>query len=247
MMRRSNFMMLVLFCWFSTFHAEAQKKQQEPSGSTVLQNVSKGTEGVRDYVATIEAKVDMERLRVPKMNATLYFKKPDKVHFDAPGFAMLPREGIVMNAGTLRSRYDAETVGIDEKEGKTLLKLKLTGKMPNIRPSELLLWVDQSSWTIARMESTPYQGRVLKLEFTYETLAGGFVLPKTLKATFDAGARDSTQRPLDVDLPNVPQVGDLNQRAPRSGSITVNYLDYKINVGLSDELFEKKENPPKGR
>jgi outer membrane lipoprotein-sorting protein len=246
-MRCSHFILSVLLCWPFTFHAGAQKKQQEPSGPAVLQNVSKGSEGVRDYVATIEAKVDMERLRVPKMAATLYFKKPDKVHFDAPGFAMLPREGIVMNAGTLRSRYDAVNIGSDEKDGKTLLKLKLTGKTPNIRPSELLLWVDQSTWTIARMESVPYQGRVLKLEFTYETVAGGFVLPKTLKATFEAAARDTTQRPLDVDLPNAPPIGDLNQRAPRSGSITVQYRDYKINVGLSDELFEKKENPPKAR
>ena len=73
------------------------------------------------------------------------------------------------------------------------------------------------------------------------------MLPQTLKASFEATARDSTQRPLDIDLPNAPQLSELNQRVPRSGSITVKYLEYKINVGLADDIFEKKENPPKER
>jgi outer membrane lipoprotein-sorting protein len=225
--------------------ATGQKKSQESAGSLILQNVARGNDAVQDFVATIEAKVDMDRLRVPKMNATLYFKKPDKIHFDSPGFAMLPREGVVLNVGTLRARYDAAIVGEETVEGKKLTKLQLTGKEQNIRPRQLLVWVDQTLWTVAKMESTPYQGRFLRLEFTYATQSGGYVLPQTLKASFEATGRDSTQRPLDIDMPAASQLDELRQRVPRSGSITVKYLQYKINVGLSDEIFEKKETPPK--
>jgi outer membrane lipoprotein-sorting protein len=244
-MHRSNVVLMVLLFWFAVGSVSGQKKPQESAGSAILQNVARGTEGIQDFVATIEAKVDMERLRVPKMKATLYFKKPDKVHFDSPGFAMLPREGVVLNANTLRARYDAAVIGEESVEGKKLMKLQLTGKEQSIRPRQLFLWVDQTWWTIAKMESVPYQGRILRLEFTYATQSGGHVLPQTLKASFEAAARDSTQRPLDIDLPNAPQLSELNQRVPRSGSITVKYLEYKINIGLSDDIFEKKENPPK--
>ena len=244
-MRQSNAVLMILLICCTLPTASGQKKTQESAGSVILQNVARGNEGIQDFVAKIEAKVDMERLRVPKMTATLYFKKPDKVHFDSPGFAMLPREGVVMNAGTLRTRYNAEVVGEESVEGKKLLKLRLTGKEQNIRPQQLFVWIDQTSWTIAKMESVPYQGRILRLEFTYATQSGGYVLPQTLKASFEATVRDSTQRPLDLDMPAASQLDELRQRVPRSGSITVQYLEYKINVGLSDAIFEKKENPPK--
>lgn len=244
-MRWPNAVLVTLLFCCAILAASGQNKPQESAGSAILQNVAKGFEGVRDFVATIEAKVDMERLRVPNMNATLYFKKPDKVHFDSPGFAMLPREGVVLNAGTLRARYDAETIGEESVDGKKLTKLRLTGKEQNIRPRQLFVWVDQAVWTIVKMESVPYQGRILRLEFTYATQSGGYVLPQTLKASFEAIARDSTQRPLDMDLSNAPQLNEMTQRVPRSGSITVKYLEYKINVGLSDEIFVKKESPSK--
>jgi outer membrane lipoprotein-sorting protein len=246
-MHRSQAVLMILLVCCAPSMASGQKKSQESAGSAILQNVARGTEGILDFVATIEAKVDMERLRVPKMNATLYFKKPDKVHFDSPGFAMLPREGVVLNAGTLQARYDAAILGEENVEGKKLLKMQLTGKEQNIRPRQLFVWIDQALWTIAKMESVPYQGRVLRLEFTYATQSGGYVLPQTLKASFETSGRDSTQRPLDLDLPNAPQIGELNQRAPRSGSIFVKYIEYKINTGLSDDIFEKKENLQKSK
>jgi outer membrane lipoprotein-sorting protein len=241
----SNAVLMVLLFCCAMPTAYGQKKTQESAASVILENVGRGSEGIQDFVAKIEVKVDMERLRVPKMNATLYFKTPDKIHFDAPGFAMLPREGVVLNAGTLRGRYDATVIGEETVDGKKLMKLQLTGKAQNIRPRQILVWVDQTLWTIEKMESVPYQGRILRLEFTYATQSGGYVLPQTLKASFEATSRDSTQRPLDIDIPNAPQLNELNQRVPRSGSITVKYLEYKINVGLSDEIFEKKETPPK--
>jgi outer membrane lipoprotein-sorting protein len=244
MQRWNAVLVIVLFCCVVPT-LSAQKKGQESAGSIILQNVANGLVGVQDFVARIEASVDMERLRVPKMNATLYFKKPDKVHFDSPGFAMLPREGIVLNAATLAARYDAAVIGEESVEGKKLVKLQLKAKEESTRPRQISVWVDQTLWTIAKIESVPYQGRVLRLEFSYASQPGGYVLPQTLKASFEAGSRDSTQRPLDIDMSAAPQLDEMRQRVPRSGSIVVKYLEYKINVGLSDDVFEKKEIPPK--
>jgi outer membrane lipoprotein-sorting protein len=210
----------------------------------IMKNVERGFENVRDFVATIEASVDMERVRIPKISATMYFKKPDKVHFSSSSFAMLPREGIVLNPSVLRERYEPKMSGEEVVEGRRLYKLALTAKEAKVRPSQLYLWIDPSAWTIARMETVPYQGRVLRFSFTYALQAGNIWLPETMKATYDVAVADSSVKRLDLDMQASPQPDEI-RRPPRSGSITVKYLDYKVNVGISDDVFEKRDGASK--
>jgi outer membrane lipoprotein-sorting protein len=209
------------------------------TASAVMANVEKGFAAVQDFTATLDAEVDMERVRVPKMTATLYYKKPDKVHVASPNFAMLPREGIVLNPALLSQRYQPTLKGRESVEGKELLKIELAAREARVRPSQLTIWIDPSSWTIARMESAPYQGRSLRLVMTYALQQGTMWLPQMLIASFETAARDTAVK-LDLNLQGVPDP-DEPRRLPRSGKIFVRYLDYKINTGLSDDLFEKKE------
>jgi len=215
------------------------QKSGDISAPAIMQNVEKGFEAVQDFTVTLNAEVDMERVRVPKMTATLYYKKPDKVHVASPNFAMLPREGIVLNPAVLTQRYQATLKGKETVEGKELYRIDLSAREPRIRPAQLMIWVDPSNWTITRMESAPYQGRALRLAMTYALHQGTMWLPQTLSASFEAIARDTTVR-LDLNLQATPDP-DEPRRPPRSGKINVQYLDYKINTGLSDEIFEKKE------
>jgi outer membrane lipoprotein-sorting protein len=210
----------------------------------IMKNVERGFEKVQDFVATIEASVDMDRVRIPKITATMYFKKPDKVHFSSSSFAMLPREGIVLNPSLLRERYEPKVSGEEVVDGRSLYRLTLTAKEAKVRPSQLYLWIDPSVWTIARMETVPYQGRVLRFSFTYALQAGSFWLPETMKATYDVTAADSSVKRLDLDMPASPQLDEI-RRPTRSGSITVKYLDYKVNVGISDDVFEKRDGASK--
>ena len=243
-MLRSNRQFLPLLVCLLAAPLLAQKKAPEPSAISILENVEKATAGVKDYIATIEAQVDMERLRVPKMTATMYYRKPDKVHFDSPNFAMLPREGIALNPAILLERYDPAVVGVEMVDGKKLTKLQLTGKQVKIRPNLLTLWIDPTVSTIMKMETVPYQGRVLRIEFTYAETEG-YWLPVTLKASFEMAERDTTARRLDLGL-QAPQLEEF-QRPIRNGTITVKYLSYKINTGFSDDIFEKPESPPKSK
>jgi hypothetical protein len=225
---------------------QAQKKAPDVSAAAVMLNTEKGFESVHDFVATIEAEVDMERVRVPKMSATMYFKKPDKVHFSSANFAMLPREGLALNPTVLKERYEPKILGDEILEGRKVLRVQLTAREAKIRPARLMLWIDPGTWTISRMETVPYQGRVLRLVFAYAPQAGGLLLPKTVKASFEIVARDSSVGQLNLDMQVPPQL-DEAPRPSRSGSITVHYLDYKINVGLSDDIFEKRDEVPKAK
>ena len=120
-----------------------------------------------------------------------------------------------------------------------MLKIELAAREARVRPSQLTIWIDPSSWTIARMESAPYQGRSLRLVMTYALQQGTMWLPQMLIASFETAARDTAVK-LDLNLQGGPDP-DEPRRLPRSGKIFVRYLDYKINTGLSDDLFEKKE------
>ena len=85
----------------------------EPSGEAILRNVQSRIAEVRDYTVHLDVVADIERLNVPEMHVTMYFKQPDKVHLDAEGFAMLPREGLALNVDKLLSRYFVEHVERD--------------------------------------------------------------------------------------------------------------------------------------
>jgi|GEM_PF-484996 outer membrane lipoprotein-sorting protein len=237
-MTRNQLLGAALILIAATLPMRAQK-ESEASANVMMQNVAKGFAAVQDFTVSLSADVDMERVRVPKMTATLYYKKPDKVHVESPNFAMLPREGIVLNPSILSERYRPTLKGKEEIEGRELYRIALTAREARIRPAQLTIWIDRSNWTIARMESAPYQGRSLKLSMTHELHEGSMWLPRTLVASFESAVRDTTPT-LDLNVQGIPEP-DQPRRPPRSGKITVQYTGYKINTGLSDDLFEKKE------
>ncbi|MFH0992437.1 MAG: hypothetical protein V1799_20750 [bacterium] len=220
--------------------------QQKYSGAEILGNVEKNWNAIQDYVADVEAAVDMERLRVPKMKAKLYFKTPDKIHIESPGFALLPREGLALNPKMLRSLYDITVVGTEMVESTQTFKLQLAAKDLKTMIRQMHLWVDPKNWTIMQMQTIPYGKRVTSLRFTYQLLEGQYWLPSMLRADFETSAEDTVQRKADEALPQ-QEKWEQTRQLPRKGSITVRYSNYKVNGGLSDELFKKNENQPERR
>jgi outer membrane lipoprotein-sorting protein len=242
-MMRGSISFLSVLLSFLALITFGQKKGEALSAAVMMEKVEKGFEGIKDFEVSIEATVDMERVRVPKMTGTLYFKRPDKIHFASANFMLLPREGIVVNPSVLRERYQPSLAGEEEIDGKKLFKLQLVAKTENIRPRQMQLWIDPARWTIARMETVPYQGRILRLTFDYELQGGKYWLPRTLSASFDVAVRD-TSRQIELDVAAQPQFEQM-RRPPRSGSITVTYSNYKVNTGLSDSIFERQQDPVK--
>lgn len=214
-----------LFLFAASF-VQGQTRSQ-PSGEAILKYVEANFSGIRDYTVSLEAKVDLERLKVPQMKATMYFKQPDKVHFDSEGFALLPKEGLSFAPGSLTSRYDVEEV--KEENALFVLTLKPKARKTNARP---LVTVNPVNWTVLRIASSQPGGRNIQTDFEYEKLEG-YWLPVRLTAT------------LAVDTSEASVSDDVQQRrpsfVPRQGTIQIRYSGYRINSGLPDELFEQKE------
>jgi outer membrane lipoprotein-sorting protein len=219
----------------------AQPATKTQTADEMLSNVVKGFAGVKDFIVHIVAEVKMDRAQIPDKNATMYFKRPDKIHFDAKGFLLVPREGLAPNPALLQERYAASLAGADTVDGKVLFKLLLAAKHETTRLRQLSVWVDPSNWTIAKMETVPYEGRTMTLRVSYELQQGKYWLPSRSVISF--GSLAPSGKSTREELPQAAQqLEELKFAGPRNGTVTITYSNYRINVGLDDSIFEKNEN-----
>ena len=204
------------------------------TGEAVLRKVEELYSGVHDYTVTLDVVADMERMKVPPMHATMYYKQPDKMHFDAKGFALLPREGMGLAFGKFASRYTADQMVKDTLDGSEKFKLTLVPKGETQRIRNLFLYVDPIRWTPVRVESHMFGGRSMAVTIRHEQVSG-FWLPALLTVTFSSTNADTAEAmPFEQGAPVPPR------QMLRAGTITIRYSDYRVNTGLSDELFKKE-------
>ncbi len=223
----------------STF---AQKSAKNQNADEILANVVKEFDGVKDFSATIDAEINMDKVQIPKMHAELFFKKPDKIHFSSQSFLLMPREGVAINPAALKEHYLTTSAMYDTIDGKQLFKLILAAKDSKTRLRTLSIWVDPINWTIIKIETVPYEGRTLSMIFIYECQQQKYWLPSKLVVSFtseaDKAQDNYSSSPSSIDN----KLEGLQRSAQRNGTVTIVYSDYKINIGLSDDLFEKREN-----
>ncbi len=208
------------------------------SGEAVLDRVVKNFEGIVDYTVDVEVNVAMEGLKVPRARVKMFVKRPDKIHFDTPSFAMLPREGLTLDPAHLQRMYDAQSIGTIDTMGGVWFKIQLAAKSAETRLRQMYLWVEKDAWTIRRIESSPYAGRIIAVDFIHTKVDDRYMLVSQAVATFGTvGPQTEPLFKLPEGAPNpAPQIQEL-QRSLRSGSVTFQYANYRVNTGLPDSLF----------
>ena len=207
----------------------------QPSGEAILRNVAASFPGVRDYSVTLDITPDIERLNVPPMHVKMYYKQPDKFHFESDNFALLPREGLAFNPERLLTRFSVEEVSGDSVDGKQELKLLLRPREERARATKVLLYVDSSAWKPSRIVTSLFDGRTMTATFRYEEQSG-HLMPSVLIVQFTSPTQDTTEQNSTVDEAAPIQ----RPQMPRRGTVTIRYSDYEINTGLSDDIFNKK-------
>jgi outer membrane lipoprotein-sorting protein len=202
----------------------------EPTADEVLRRVEETFRGVRDYTAQVTVRVDLERLKVPRMEAVLYYKEPNRVHVASTGFAMLPREAMEFSPGNLRERYEAE--GMETvRSGDTLFhELTLRPRADRTKLRRAVLRVDAGTWLPDRLTIPLFDGRTIQARLSY-TKVSGFWVPLGADVHFTSTDADTGSAAPAVELPM--------QRSgpPRRGSISIRYSGHQVNTGLPDSLF----------
>ena len=207
----------------------------DPSGETILRNVESRLASVRDYTVSLDVVADIERLNVPPMHVTMYYKQPDRIHLDAEGFALLPREGLQPDVGKLLARYTVAGAARDTLDGLPVRKVTLQAKSDRTFPRSLSVYVNPERWTTERIVTTGAADRLVTISFSYMQVDGVW-LPGGMTAAFALAQADSAE----TDLP--PAAPLRGQQKPRNGTVTVRYSNYRLNTGLSDDIFTK--DPP---
>lgn len=225
------FCLIVVFSWTAS--------TQTHKGRDVLEKVIQNYSALHDYTVNLQIDVDMDRLRIPRMNATLYYKNPDKFHLSASNFAIVPREGIFVNPYSLAEKYDASTVGEEDLGETKAIRLQLAAKDVQARVRQMYLWIDKTNWTIIKMEMIPFQNRKAIFEFSYTRHEEKYWLPQEMKAWFSLVDSGGSDPPQTKGWEFSPRMNEM--RSPlRDGNITIRYQHYQINKGLSEEIFKKE-------
>jgi hypothetical protein len=203
----------------------------DPSGETILKNVELARAGISDFTVTLDIEAHMEQVSVPPMHVTMYFKQPDKVHFDGEGFAIIPKEAVTLNPTHLLKRFTVERVERDTLNGEKEFKLSLRPNDERVRLRSVILYVHAERWTMDRLASTLPEGRALNADFTYQKIEGTW-LPAALTVSFTALKAAPAPQPAEEEAPAA-----FRRPVLQGGSVLIRYSGYRINTGLDDALF----------
>lgn len=193
---------------------------------------------VKDYEVDIDIKVDVEFLKVPDSKAKLYFKHPDKVKLKSEGFALLPKDGIDFSPSSIiKGNYTAifERTEILDGIKTSVIKIVPLNQTTNIILSTI--WIDNNNHVIRKVESTTKIQGTYTIELFYDDKFN-YPLPKQMIFSFN------------LDKMNLPET--FTNMSPKSknkkfkdgpviGKVYVNYSNYKVNINLSDKIFEEEK------
>ena len=126
---------VILFCTIGF----SQLKNPE----TILENVKKEFEKIEDYQVDVKIKVDVDFLKMPEREATIFYKKPDKFHIDSENFALLPKSGLNSSPlGFLNYDYKAYYIREDTINGSITSVIKVIPLEISADVILSTLWVD---------------------------------------------------------------------------------------------------------
>lgn len=199
--------------------------------NAVITNFNK----VNDYQVDVNIKIDVEFIKVPETKAKIYFKQPDKVHLEADGFAMLPKNGMEFSPSSLIKK---EHTAIYERDvdldgfKTSIVKVIPLGDQGDVILTTL--WIDQKAKLIRKVESTTKTNGTFTIDFTYNDKFK-YPLPEKIVFAFNIDK---------MNIPSMPNTEMKNKKKPADsrtrGMVTVNYSNYVVNKGISDSIFEKK-------
>ena len=140
----------------------------------------------KSYTAQLKIKVDVPFMRVPDMTAILKHTAPDKTTIDAPGFAMLPKEGVDLGALKMLSKdFTAIDMGVEN----SMRKIKV---LPSDESSDIVvatIWVDTTAMVARKVISTTKKAGTVTIQLSYDnTKARSYALPSFTKISMELDA-----------------------------------------------------------
>jgi hypothetical protein len=213
---------------------------QSKDPEAILNKVKAEFSKIEDYTVDIKVKVDVDFLKMPDREAKIYYKQPDKIHIQSEGFAMLPKEGLNFSPlSLLNSNYTSFYVREDTLNRIVTSVIKV---IPLDGRSDVILstlWVDIKRDLILKVESSRKPEGTFTIDMDYLKTEKGFWLPSSLVFTFSID-RSILPRKFNFDTDSDLKKAMEDSTKVQTGKVFIDYSNYKVNTGLSDEIFTQK-------
>lgn len=216
---------------------------QQMEANQLFTKLRSRIDGVKDYVASVDMKIDVSFIKVPKLKGKLYFKAPDKMKLERNGgISILPKNSINMTVNNLLPPAGATVIdaGTDNIKGIPVRVLKV---IPDAEGDIVLskIWVDEKRILALKTETTTRDNGTVKMELEfgrYEKQA----LPD--RVTFYLDVKDFKLPKgvtMDYETKQQPAGKPEEKGKTKKGKILINYLDYTVNKGIADNVFTEKK------
>ena len=205
---------------------------QSNNADVLLNNIKTKLNKVNDYSANVEVAVKMDFLKMPKSNAEIFFKKPDKFKFHSTGFAILPKAGFDFNPQKILDNDLTVKIIGDTLLDETKLKIiKITPKIDSLKFTSAILLIEEVHLLIYQITISADKGVTIVTNFKYGQQSK-FALPSELSVSFDLSNIEKNEAPK-----------KRRSKIPENfkGEISIKYYNYKVNLGIDDSIFIDEE------
>lgn len=191
---------------------------------------------VKDYTVNARVVAAVPMIKIKEVNAILYYKQKDKFKIDAKGIAVLPKQGFIeLNKFlTNTSKYMAI-----ESTGKVIggVSTLMVTVIPTDESTDIILaklWIDSKKSLILASQLTTKSSGVMTTNYTYTDQAQ-FGLPSTMVFEIDV-KRFKMPKSVAANIHQTDKRDD--SKKDKQGKITVYLTGYKVNKGISDNIFK---------
>ena len=205
----------------------------QEDASRYLDLIEKKYSGLRDYRVDVNVHFDIEALKAPDMQARLFYKAPDKMKVESKKVFFFPKEGGYFNPSLFKKKdFEVRLLERLTFDGRKAVRLKLTPTETDTSHKDFVLTIDTDRNLIREIKISPSEGREIKAVIEYG-MFNSFELP--------------THIDLQLDIPSDEPSGmkgftQFGQRTKRiTGKVEITYSNYKVNLGLTDEIFKDVE------
>jgi len=191
-----------------------------PGPQQILNRMQQSYRAIEDYVAEINVITDIPNFELPSRSFTVYVKRPDKVKIESESLVVVPKDVLLLGniEGHLAKAGRVILNGVTRRQGRTIYCLKFFPKDSG-RRDRVLLWVDAGRYILSRTELWAGTNRLLTVYWEHAHVDDKYWLPTEAICEISGGILGGG----------------------RPGTVTVSFSGYRINTGLSDELFGVQE------
>jgi outer membrane lipoprotein-sorting protein len=210
---------ILLACWMLAPGLRAELTAQQ-----VLDKTLALQDQVQDYTAKCLLQATVPGQEIPERRFTVYFKRPDKVKIVANEVVFVPREALTL--GSLRRHLTDQTevslagVGTIGSYPLYCIKLAPKGGAQSSNPGRVLVWIRGDYFFPTKTEIWRGGTRLVTIEWSFAWIDGKYWMPASIVAAIPSGI--------------------LSDEGP--ARISLSWRDYRVNTGLSDDLFKEPGN-----